>query len=67
MKDNKKGLIEPICRECDIIMSFEGENPDGYFLYKCPNCSHRTGLMINRKKVSEKKRKELEKRIFPSE
>jgi hypothetical protein len=44
-KDLSK-LLTPICRNCDIPMTFETENPKGYFLYKCRCCNNRTGLSI---------------------
>lgn len=43
-----KNLIVPICRNCDVVMYYEGESPDGYLLFKCGLCNNRIGLQINK-------------------
>lgn len=45
-----KNTIIPICRNCDIAMIYEEENPDGYLLFKCIACNNRIGLQINTNK-----------------
>jgi transcription initiation factor IIE alpha subunit len=66
MTGKEQDVMECICRKCDIMMKFEEENPEGYFLYICPRCEQRVGLMLSRK-LSSKRRKELEKILFPEE
>ena len=46
--DELKDIIIPICRNCDIIMSYEEENPDGYLLFKCDFCNNRIGLQLKK-------------------
>ncbi|MEO0153687.1 MAG: hypothetical protein ABIL24_08335 [candidate division WOR-3 bacterium] len=42
--------IKVICRNCDTIMAFEGENPPKYYLFRCEYCGNRIGLLEEAKK-----------------
>ncbi len=48
-----KNIIVPICRNCDIVMKYEDENPVGYLLFKCGSCNNRTGLQFNMNKIKQ--------------
>lgn len=48
-----KNTIVPICRNCDIVMKYEEENPVGYLLFKCFSCDNRIGLQININKIKQ--------------
>ncbi len=41
-----KALI--ICRNCDLPMNFEGENPKNYLLYRC-SCGNRVGILYSKR------------------
>lgn len=45
-------VIQVVCRNCDLPMQFEEENPFNYRLYKCAKCSNRVGLDVRRLYVS---------------
>lgn len=38
--------IKIICRNCDLQMDFEEENPRRYFLFKCKYCENRVGIEV---------------------
>ena len=35
-----------VCRKCDLVMEFEGENPKGYLLFECRSCGNRMGINV---------------------
>jgi hypothetical protein len=39
LKEHK--IESVVCRNCDLAMKFERENPHGYFLFKYEHCGNR--------------------------
>jgi len=37
-----------VCRNCDLPMDYEGENPKNYLLFRCYGCGNRTGVLIHK-------------------
>ncbi len=37
-----------VCRNCDLPMLYEGENPKNYLLYRCQSCGNRVGILYEK-------------------
>jgi tRNA(Ile2) C34 agmatinyltransferase TiaS len=44
-----------VCRNCDLPMEYEGENPRGYHLFRCKACGNRVGIQEQRSDVGREK------------